>query len=113
MYNPPEFSTHEFKLTDFIEKIFEFPPQDPCTFKLEMLDQIDLKEFFTYVITYGSNKLFNKQLFLLEENEVLTLKKYVHSIGYEVFYNITGNTINVDIYPYKNTIDDKKYESLF
>ncbi len=87
----PEFA--EFIFEDFVEKLFALPPQSPYTFQLELSgSETDINSMMGFMLQKGSQLLFKKVVSEMNENEILKLKQYFHSIGADVNYNLRGYT---------------------
>ena len=88
---------------ELTKSIFNREPQDPHSMRLEFLSDIDqnkLVNLLGYFIQYGSKHLYQKELAMLSPNELDVMQKYLHSIGYEVEYNL--NRIIKEVTDYRD-----------
>lgn len=88
-----ETGTHymDFDWGEFVNNLFSQPPQDPFTFSMEFLDNIDerqLSELLGSMLITGAKNKYHKQIAELSPPEIEQLQRYYHSIGYEVKYQI-------------------------
>lgn len=77
----------EFTFEDVIKAIFNNVPQPPLSLRLEFIDMMTLQQaqqLLGQFLVYGARKLYNKALHDLNEEEMNQLRRYLHSIGYEV-----------------------------
>ncbi len=81
----------DFDWNDFVEKVYSYPPQDPFTFFLEWLDDMEalkLSELLGNMLVKGCQQLYKKEIAQLNPDEIDTLQKYYRSLGYEVEFKI-------------------------
>uniref|UniRef100_A0A6C0DZH4 Uncharacterized protein n=1 Tax=viral metagenome TaxID=1070528 RepID=A0A6C0DZH4_9ZZZZ len=94
-------------LDDIVEKIFSKPPKERCSIHLELeeetaeIAQDESVERFIFnilfLITYkGIKKLYgkDKEMINLKESEIMVIKEYVRSYGYELV--VRGNNTDRD-----------------
>lgn len=80
---------------EFLQKLFNQSPQDPFTFTLQFIDQLDpqkLPQFLGHMLITGAQILYDKEIAQLDPHEIDHLQKYYRSIGYEVEYQIKTDT---------------------
>ena len=73
------------------ERIFNEPPADPFTYRLEFLTELDengLRKELGKMLMRGCKQKYNKEIAQLDEKEIEEMQKYYRSIGYEVDYAI-------------------------
>ena len=81
----------DFVFKDFVQNIYDTEPLDPFSFRLEFLNNIketNLRQLLGYFIITGAKILYNKELAQLTSVEIGTLRRYLHSIGWDVSYEI-------------------------
>ena len=86
-----EESYQDFKFKDFVTAIYKMEPQDPFSLRLQFLDEIkkeDLRQLLAYFIMTGAKTLYGKELSELTPKEMKNLRSYLHSIGWDVKYEI-------------------------
>ncbi len=90
----------EFNVNDFIKNIFSSEPKDPFSYRLELnVEPNVLVKILGDFVTYGSHTLYQRELALLSEQEIQTIRKYLLSIGYDVEYDMV--TVNKKVTDYK------------
>lgn len=118
MEQQPELLTKDLSFMDMIENIYSAPPMDAFALNFEFLDDIkkeDLKKYLGYFVVEGARIRYNKQLAELTPEEIQVLKDYLHSIGWDVSFEIESkkqvlngqetmvNYFLIDFFPYKTT----------
>jgi hypothetical protein len=86
---------HDFDWNEFVEKLFQQPPHDPFTFRMEFLEVMDpqkLSKLLGNMLIKGAKQLHNKEISQLTPEEFTKIKKYYHSIGFGVEYVIKTQT---------------------
>ena len=81
----------DFDWNEFVESLFKTAPQDPFSFTMSFLDQIDelkLSTLLGNMLITGAKNKYGKEIAQLDQNEIDELQKYYHSIGYMVKYEI-------------------------
>jgi len=94
-------------LDEIVEKIFSKPPKERCSIHLELEEEtaeiaqdesVDKFVFnILFLITYkGIKKLYgkDKEMINLKESEIMVIKEYVRSYGYELV--VRGNNTDRD-----------------
>ena len=84
-------SYQDFKFKDFVTAIYKMDPQDPFSLRLQFLDEInkeDLRQLLAYFVMTGAKTLYEKELAQLTPDEISNLRKYLHSIGWDVSYEV-------------------------
>jgi hypothetical protein len=105
----------DFDWGDFVERLFRQPPADPFTFYLSFLDEIDerkLANLLGQMLINGVKFKYHKEIARLSPNEIEEVKKYYHSFGYDITYQIEVvqgavpiNKFNIDFKPYPHLFD--------
>src|SRR5438445_6691370 len=81
----------DFDWNDFVDRLFQSPPQDPFSFYMEWLEDMTegkLSELLGTLLVKGAKVLYSKEIAQLAPEEIETLQRYYRSLGYEVEYTI-------------------------
>jgi hypothetical protein len=111
----PELLTMDLSFSDMVKNIYKAPPMDPFSVHFEFLDEInkdDVKKYLANFIMEGASIRYNKQLAELTPEEIKVLSDYLHSIGWDVSFEIESrkqvlngketmvNYYMIDFFPY-------------
>jgi HJR/Mrr/RecB family endonuclease len=80
---------------EFTEKLFSQPPQDPFSYTVSFLDQVDSKkvsELLGYMLIQGVRLRYSKEIAYLTPTEIEEVKNYYHSFGYDITYQVERKT---------------------
>lgn len=89
----------DFDWGEFIDFLFSQPPQEPFTFTMSFLDTIDkniLPQLLGQLLVKGVKIMYHKEICNLLPHEITEMKKYFHSIGYDVSYDIISEQRLID-----------------
>jgi hypothetical protein len=81
----------DFDWNEFVEKLFQQSPQDPFTYRMEFLEEMDAKKLsglLGAMLIKGAKQLYSKEIAQLTPQEIETLQRYYRSIGFEVEYDV-------------------------
>jgi hypothetical protein len=99
MESQPNLLTHELSFSDMVKNIYSAPPMDAFSVHFEFLDEIkkeEVKKYLAYFVMEGAKIKYNKQLAELVDTEIATLSEYLHSIGWDVSFQIETKTQNIE-----------------
>lgn len=118
MEQQPQLLTKDLSFKEMVENIYSAPPMDAFSINFEFLDEIkkeDLKKYLAHFVVEGAKIRYNKQLAELTPDEIQVLKDYLHSIGWDISFEVETKTqvlegketpVNyflIDFFPYKTT----------
>lgn len=81
----------DFDWNQWVDRLFNLPPQDPFTFSLTFLSVVNrqqLIELLAQALMNGVKIKYNKELASLTESEIEEVQKYFHSFGYHILYKV-------------------------
>jgi hypothetical protein len=87
----PAESYREFDWNDFVKTIFSYPPKEPFTYRMELLDHLDSKgvsQLLGQMLIIGAKQLYTKEISQLTPDEIENIQNYYRSLGFEVEYEI-------------------------
>ena len=114
----PELLTCDLSFSDMVKNIHKAPPMEPFSVHFEFLDEIkkeDIKKYLAHFVVEGANIKYGKQLAELTPEEIKVLSDYLHSIGWDVSFEIESrkqvlngqetmvNYFLIDFFPYDIT----------
>lgn len=98
---------------EFTENLFSQPPQEPFSFAISFLDQVDPKQvtqLLGQMLIQGVRRRYHKEIAQLTPTEVEEVKNYYRSFGYDISYQIERkiqphtsvpiNLFHIDFQPY-------------
>ena len=101
---------------NFVKRLYENPLQKPFSYTLQFLTEIphdQAQNYLGYILTTGAKELFDKELVYLSQEQIETLREYMHSIGWDAEYQVTtqenqGQKYNqwyIEFFPCKRSLD--------
>lgn len=94
-----DMSSMDFNFGDFVERIYQMPPQPAFSFHMEFLDTIDaeqLRKLLAHFVMTGAKRKYNKDLAALTPNEIDHLREYLLSIGFKVEFKVESRMQKLD-----------------
>jgi hypothetical protein len=88
---------NDFNFDDFVEKLYNNPPQEPFSYTLEFLQEIPkdhLQNYLGHILMTGAKQLYNTELACLSIEQIDYIRKYLHSIGWDADYKVEQKTLN-------------------
>ena len=101
-------SHHDFDWNVFTERLFQLPPQDPFTFQMELLDEMNpnkLSQLLGLMLINGVRNKYQKEVAQLTPNEIEIVRQYYRSIGFDIEYQVKQET--------KDGVPINRFEILF
>lgn len=89
----------DFNFDEFVERVYQMPPQPAFSFHMEFLDTIDkeeLRKLLAYFVMTGAKRKYNKELSALTPNEIDHLREYLMSIGFKVDFKVESKMQKLD-----------------
>ena len=77
----------DFDWNQFSQALFKKPPQDPFTFRIEFLDELDLpqvSQLLGQTLLIGIKELYDKELSEITPMELDKMRQYFKSIGFNI-----------------------------
>lgn len=91
----------EMDFLTLITKLYEHAPMEPFSLRLEAMQQLtpqELQGLLGQMLMTGANKLFQKQLHQLTDEELNNIRKYFYVIGFD--FDKKLNTITKEVTDY-------------
>ena len=82
-------SYQDFDFKDFVFALYQNPADPPFTYTLKFLNEMtkgDLQMALLYIVSQGSQILYQKKMGELTPKEIENIQSYLRSIGWQVKY---------------------------
>jgi len=114
----------KFTVQDAIDNIFNDIPKPPMSLRFEFATEstetthAQVQQMLGHFLVTGAKKLYNKELFAIDDDEFNMIRKYLHSIGFDAQKKkVVIEKVVTDYHPngapFERTITVNKWEYEF